>query len=153
MLVIVRNTNCIIFTYPNEYGGNPAMFHPSIMYVITPAIADGTVIADKLFKKKWNILILRDLFLGRKYFNEFKQDKPELSNKVLSKTLQNLEENCLIHKETYMDNSTEYRLTTRGKKLGNILYELAKFNLDETDYTENEKEIISNELVKTFKNK
>lgn len=28
------------------------MFHPSIMYVITPAIADGTVIADKLFKKK-----------------------------------------------------------------------------------------------------
>lgn len=104
-------------------------------------------------KKKWNILILRDLFLGRKYFNEFKQDKPELSNKVLSETLQNLEENCLIHKETYPDNSTEYCLTTRGKKLGNILYELAKFNLDETDYTKNKKEIISNELVKTFKNK
>lgn len=107
----------------------------------------------KLFKKKWNILILRDLFLGRKYFNEFKQDKPELSNKVLAETLQNLEKNNLIHKETYTDNSTEYHLTTRGQKLGNILYELAKFNLDETDYTQNEKEIIDNELIKTFKNK
>lgn len=107
----------------------------------------------KLFKKKWNILILRDLFLGRKYFNEFKQEKPELSNKVLSETLQNLEENSLIHKETYPDNSTEYHLTVRGEKLGNILYELAKFNLDETDYTENEKKLIDSELIKTFKNK
>lgn len=44
-----------------------------------------------ILKNKWVILIIRDLILGRKYFTEFKEDKPNLSNKVLSQRLKELE--------------------------------------------------------------
>jgi DNA-binding HxlR family transcriptional regulator len=37
-----------------------------------------------LINKKWSVQIIRDLFFGKKHFKEFKEDKPQLSNKVLS---------------------------------------------------------------------
>ena len=45
-----------------------------------------------LFNKKWCIQIIRDMFFGKKHFREFKEDKPKLSNKVLSSCLKELEE-------------------------------------------------------------
>ena len=46
-----------------------------------------------LINRKWSIQIIRDLFFGKKHFKEFKEDKPELSNKVLSNCLKDLEKN------------------------------------------------------------
>ena len=37
-----------------------------------------------MIRKKWVIQIIRDLFYGKSRFNEFKEGKPDLSNKVLS---------------------------------------------------------------------
>lgn len=51
-----------------------------------------------LINKKWSIQIIRDMFFGKKHFKEFKEDKPKLSNKVLSNCLKDLEENGLIEK-------------------------------------------------------
>ena len=53
-------------------------------------------ITMQLICKKWRIQILRDMFFGRKRFNEFKEDKPTLSNKVLSNCLKEMEEDNLI---------------------------------------------------------
>ena len=55
----------------------------------------------------------------KKHFNEFKQDKPELSNVVLSDTLKYLEKKELISKNIIEEDSKrniEYFLTEKGKK-------------------------------------
>ena len=49
----------------------------------------------KVITKRWSLQIMYDLFNGKKRFKEFKEDKPELLNKSLSRCLQELEENDL----------------------------------------------------------
>jgi DNA-binding HxlR family transcriptional regulator len=98
-----------------------------------------------LLKNKWTIYIIRDIILGKKYFSEFKEDKPELSNKVLTQRLKELENNKII-KKVVDDNETSYYLTERGERLRNIIYELAIFNIEESGYGEEEIEKIKKEL-------
>lgn len=86
----------------------------------------------KLLNRKWTILLIRDMFSGKKHFLEFKENKPNLSNNVLSDTLKSMEKNKLILKKV-SNNSTEYHLTERGLKLNKVLYELAVFGLDEIE--------------------
>ena len=83
--------------------------------------------------KKWSIEIIRDMFFGKKRFKEFKEGKPNLSNKVLSECLKNLENNGVIEKKIINSSpiSTEYYLTRRGKALNQIIYEMAVFALHE----------------------
>ena len=83
--------------------------------------------------KKWSIEIIRDMFFGKKRFKEFKEGNPNLSNKVLSDCLKNLENNRLIKKEIVNSTpvSTEYHLTERGKALNRVIYELAVFALED----------------------
>ena len=91
-----------------------------------------------LINKKWSIQIIRDMFFGKKHFNEFKEDKPKLSNKVLSNCLKELEEKGLIEKVVLNTTpvATEYCLTEYGKSMNRIVYELAMFTLyDENDNT------------------
>ena len=79
-----------------------------------------------LINKKWSIQIIRDMFFGKKHFKEFKEDKPQLSNKVLSNCLKELEENGLIEKVVLNTTpvTTEYYLTEYGKSMNRIVYEL-----------------------------
>lgn len=97
-----------------------------------------------LIKNKWTVYILRDMILGKKYFSDFKEDKPELSNKILTQRLKELEENNIIEKNI-KDNETSYHLTEKGHRLQNILYELAIFNLEE-EYHGEELEKIKKEF-------
>lgn len=86
-----------------------------------------------LINKKWSIQIIRDLFFGKKHFKEFKEDKPKLSNKVLSNCLKELEENGLIEKRVLNTTpvTTEYHLTEYGRSMNRIIYELAMFTLND----------------------
>ena len=107
-----------------------------------------------LINKKWSIQIIRDMFFGKKRFKEFKEDKPKLSNKVLSSCLKELEENGLIRKEILNTTpvTTEYYLTEYGKSMNRIVYELAMFTLqndNEHDYSDE----VRNELKNSFKEK
>lgn len=85
-----------------------------------------------LISKKWSIQIIRDMFFGKKHFKEFKEDKPNLSNKVLSNCLKELEENGLIEKKVLNTSpiTTEYYLTDYGQSMNKIIYELAMFTLN-----------------------
>lgn len=85
-------------------------------------------LAMQMISRKWVIQILRDMFFGKTRFNEFKEDKPGLSNKVLSHCLKDMEENRLI-KRHELEDSIEYKLTERGLALNKVLYELAMFTL------------------------
>ena len=106
-------------------------------------------IAMEHINRKWVIQIIRDMFFGKKRFNEFKEGKPNLSNKVLSNCLKEMEENGLITRKT--NDGIEYKLTEKGLALNKVLYELAMFTIN-TDINnryyddENKKE-----LKKVFK--
>ena len=92
------------------------------------------------------------MFFGKKHFKEFKEDKPKLSNKVLSNCLKELEENGLIEKVVLNTTpvTTEYYLTEYGKSMNRIVYELAIFTLyDENDNTYSDE--TRSELKNTFK--
>ena len=55
----------------------------------------------KLINRKWTVVLIRDMFQGKKHFLEFKENKENLSNNVLSDTLKNMETNKLIEKKDY----------------------------------------------------
>ncbi|WP_455646063.1 winged helix-turn-helix transcriptional regulator [Methanosphaera sp.] len=108
-------------------------------------------LAVNLINKKWTIQILRDIFFGKTHFNEFKENK-SVSNKVLSECLKEMEENGLIEKITSPEKTnTEYHLTSLGKSMNRVLYELAMFTLNseisDKYYTEETK----NDLRQSFK--
>lgn len=107
-----------------------------------------------LINKKWSIQIIRDMFFGKKRFKEFKEDKPKLSNKVLSSCLKELEENGLIRKEILNTTpvTTEYYLTEYGKSMNRIVYELAMFTLQNDNEHEYSDEV-RNDLKNSFKEK
>jgi DNA-binding HxlR family transcriptional regulator len=92
------------------------------------------------------------MFFGKKHFKEFKEDKPKLSNKVLSNCLKDLEENGLIEKKVLNTTpvTTEYYLTDYGRSMNRIVYELAMFTLNDrldNNYSDDKRE----ELKDTFK--
>ncbi|WP_294968437.1 helix-turn-helix domain-containing protein [uncultured Methanosphaera sp.] len=91
-------------------------------------------LAIQLINKKWVIQIIRDMFFGKTHFSEFKEDKPDLSNKVLSSCLKNLEKDGLIEKNiSDIDGVVDisYSLTDYGRALNKVIYELAMYTLNE----------------------
>lgn len=104
-----------------------------------------------LIRKKWVIQIIRDLFFGKTRFNEFKQGKPDLSNKVLSNCLKDMEKNGLIHRiaDKCDKKNVKYYLTEKGKSLNKILYEIAIVGVDGENYSDK----LKNDVKATFKDK
>lgn len=80
--------------------------------------------------KKWSIELIRDMFSGKNRFKEFLRGRPDLSNKVLSERLKNLEANGVIEKKVdeLQPSSTHYYLTPLGKSLNKVIYELMIFS-------------------------
>lgn len=88
----------------------------------------------KIIRGKWHVLIIRDLFFGKKRFKEFKEGKPNLSNKVLTDCLKDLESNGMVTKTSIEGSKiTEYYLTGEGKRMNRIIYELAVFTLEKDE--------------------
>ena len=73
---------------------------------------------NKLFSIKWILYIHKDLFEGKKYFNEFKKTNPQMISASLSNNLKYLENECLIIKKLLDDkkHATEYYLSDKGKE-------------------------------------
>lgn len=92
----------------------------------------------ELINKKWVIQIIRDLFFGKSRFREFKEDKPELSNKVLSNCLKDMEKNGLIQRivDKYDKKNVKYELTEKGQSLNRVLYEIAMISVDGEGYSD-----------------
>ena len=104
-----------------------------------------------LIRKKWVIQIIRDLFFGKTRFHEFKEGKPDLSNKVLSNCLKDMENNGLIHRivDKCDKKNVKYYLTEKGKSLNKVLYEIAMISVDGETYSDK----IKNDVKATFKEK
>ena len=81
--------------------------------------------------RKWAMTILRDLFNGKTRFKEFLASSPEMSAKMLSTRLKELQESGIVEKRVERTTPLliEYGLTEKGKALGDILYSLAMFSI------------------------
>lgn len=76
-----------------------------------------------LIGDKWKVLILRDLMPGTKRFGELKKSIGNVSQKVLTAQLRDMEENGLVHRQVYAEvpPRVEYSLTELGESLRPIL--------------------------------
>ncbi|WP_340819136.1 helix-turn-helix domain-containing protein [Methanolobus sp. WCC4] len=85
--------------------------------------------AIKIISKKWTLNIIRDMFCGSTHFNEFLKNNPKLSSKVLSGKLRQMEQDELIEKVIVSKTplTIEYHLTSKGRNLNKLLYEISGF--------------------------
>ncbi len=76
-----------------------------------------------LIGDKWNVLILRDLMDGTKRFGELKKSVGNISQKVLTDQLRDMESNGLLTRTVYPEvpPRVEYSLTDLGRSLKPIL--------------------------------
>lgn len=76
-----------------------------------------------LIGDKWKILIIRDLLTGTKRFGELKKSLNNITQKVLTNKLREMEASGLIKRKVYPEvpPRVEYSLTTTGLSLKPIL--------------------------------
>lgn len=76
-----------------------------------------------LIGDKWKVLILRDLLPGTKRFGELKKSIGNVSQKVLTAQLRDMESNGLVNRKVYPEvpPRVEYSLTELGQSLKPIL--------------------------------
>lgn len=78
------------------------------------------------FGDKWSMLVLYMLHTsktGKLRFNEIRRLMADCSQKMLSQTLKNLEQNHLVHREVFPEvpPHVEYSITETGKSLMPVL--------------------------------
>ena len=79
---------------------------------------------------KWSLLIIRDIFLGKKTFTEFLRSSEKIATNILSNRLELLIKNGLL-KVTKLPNDQKtkiYYLTDAGIDMYPIIYELMRWS-------------------------
>ncbi|WP_044214208.1 winged helix-turn-helix transcriptional regulator [Saccharicrinis fermentans] len=82
-----------------------------------------------LIGTKWKPLVLFHLLDGALRSGELQKKIPDISNKMFTQTVRELEEDGLICRKVYpvVPPKVEYYLSVRGKSLEDILYRLDKW--------------------------
>ncbi|MFC4769825.1 winged helix-turn-helix transcriptional regulator [Effusibacillus consociatus] len=77
----------------------------------------------KVIGGKWKPMILCHLQEGTKRFGELKREMPEITEKMLTEQLRELEQDGIIHRKAYIQvpPKVEYSLTEYGKTLREVL--------------------------------
>ncbi len=72
---------------------------------------------------KWTLLVIRDLFVGKKTYSEFQHSPEKIPTNILADRLKRLTQHSIIKKEPYQMNPVRYQytLTTKGNDLGLVL--------------------------------
>lgn len=77
----------------------------------------------KMIGEKWKFLIIRELLSGTKRFGELKKVVSNISQKVLTTNLRQMEEDGLVERKVYAEvpPRVEYTLTDIGYSLASVL--------------------------------
>ena len=89
-------------------------------YVAThPAGCTAVTTTLAIIGGKWKILILYHLCAGTQRFNELRRLLPDITQRMLTLQLQELEDDGIVHREVYpqVPPKVEYSLTAFGKTL------------------------------------
>ena len=86
-----------------------------------------------LIGTKWKPLVLFHLLEGALRSGVLQKKVPEISNKMFTQTVRELEKDGLISRKVFavVPPKVEYNLTTRGKSLEGILRSLDKWGLED----------------------
>ncbi len=89
-----------------------------------PVAATLDIIGDK-----WTLLVVRDIFLDRKRYNQFLESPEAIPTNILADRLKRLESHGLVRKTPYQDNPVryEYELTQKGLALGPVLKSIVQW--------------------------
>ena len=84
-----------------------------------------------LIGDKWTLLVVRDLFAGKKKFNDFLRSPERIATNILTDRLTRLEERGLVERRTSGTHAgrCDYALTARGRTLFPVLRSLADWGL------------------------
>ncbi len=85
-----------------------------------------------LLGDRWTLLVVRDLLLGRRYFEEFLSSPEGIATNILSDRLKLLIAQGLVEKVPDEGDRRRfvYRLTPRGRSLRQVLVPLARWSLE-----------------------
>lgn len=90
-----------------------------------------------LIGDKWTLLVVRDLFLGRRYFKDFLASPERIATNILSNRLVRLVDAGLVRTipETATIGRNSYRLTDKGEALLPVLDAITAWGLRHLDGT------------------
>jgi DNA-binding HxlR family transcriptional regulator len=106
------------------------MAHPARSVVIESAGSEAVCPyfhqAVELLGKRWTGAIVRTLLTGPKRFSEIVQAVPDISDRLLSSRLRELESERIVRREVVVDAPVrvEYALTAKGRALEPTFEEL-----------------------------
>ncbi|WP_279630110.1 winged helix-turn-helix transcriptional regulator [Paenibacillus protaetiae] len=85
--------------------------------------------ASDILGKKWTGRLIRVLLGGPKRFKEIKEQIPEMSDKMLTDRMKELEAEGIIKRTVYpeMPVRIEYELTLKGKELQPVIETIQKW--------------------------
>lgn len=86
--------------------------------------------AIEIIGGKWKCQILHTLQTGTKRYGELRRAMPDITQRVLTRKLRELEEHGVIQRKVYaqVPPRTEYSLTEKGKSLDAVLTELERWS-------------------------
>jgi DNA-binding HxlR family transcriptional regulator len=79
--------------------------------------------ALEILGDRWTLLIVRDLIIGTRHFNDLERGLPRISRSILAARLRHLQKVGIIEKQQYSTGrqTTEYQLTEAGEALTKII--------------------------------
>jgi DNA-binding HxlR family transcriptional regulator len=82
-----------------------------------------------LIGDRWTMVILRDMFNGKKRFSDFLASPERISTNVLTDRLELMESSGMVSSNPYQDRPMrfEYELTAKGEDLLPVLQELCRW--------------------------
>jgi len=75
---------------------------------------------------RWTLVVIRDIFMGKKRYQEFLNGPEKITTNILAQRLKYLEDTELVIKELYQEHPPryEYALSEKGKALAPVLTSL-----------------------------
>jgi DNA-binding HxlR family transcriptional regulator len=80
--------------------------------------------ALELLAERWTLLVVRELLMGSRRFNDLRRGVPLMSPSILSQRLKTLVEGGIILREQLDGHTCEYRLTPAGEELRPLIVQL-----------------------------
>ncbi|MCW2513652.1 MAG: putative transcriptional regulator [Mycobacterium sp.] len=82
--------------------------------------------AMELLDERWTLLVVRELLLGSRHFNDLRRGVPKMSPALLSKRLKSLTRAGVVERAE-IDGRTSYSLTQAGQELGEVVDALGRW--------------------------
>lgn len=78
---------------------------------------------------KWTLLVIRDLFMGKRLYREFAESPEGIPTNILADRLKRLEAEGIVTREPYQERPVRYAytLTRKGEELLPVLAEIVRW--------------------------